>query len=97
MGQPIQATGMAWFDEDDYEAFRSVLPARKWHATFSEWEAAANQNVERLKHQGIRAIKAKARSADFVAWCASTGRNVDTQALTAFAAEVAYRELTGSH
>lgn len=95
--QQVQAVGMAWFEEDDYEAFRSVLPDRKWHPTFREWEAAAEQNIERLKHQGTVAFKAKARSADFVAWCRSTGRNVDTQALLAYANEAAYRHITGKH
>lgn len=95
--QKVQAVGMAWFEEDDYEAFRSVLPDRKWHPTFREWEAAAKQNAERLKHQGVRAIKAKARSADFVAWCRDTGRDVNTQALLDFANEAAYREIVGNH
>lgn len=97
MQQPVQAIGMAWFEEDDYEAFRSVLPDRNWHATFSAWEAAANQGFERLKHQGVRAIKAKAHSADFVAWCRHTGRDVNTQALLDFANEAAYREIVGDH
>lgn len=93
----IQVAGMAWFHEDDYETFRSVLPDRAWHGTFAEWEAAAQQNLERLENQGIRTIKAKARSAEFVAWCRRTGRNVDTQALTAYANEAAIREVTGAH
>lgn len=93
----VQAMGMAWFEEDDYEAFRSVLPDRKWHATYREWEAAAEQRLEGLRNQGVRAIKAKTRSADFMAWCRRTGRNVDTQALLDFANEAAYREVTGQH
>lgn len=93
--QQVQAQGMAWFFEDDYEAFRSVLPDRRWHRTFAEWEAAAEQGIKRAQDQGILAIKAKVRSTDFVAWCRSTGRNVDTQALTTWAAEAARRELVG--
>ena len=97
MQPPVQAAGMAWFEEDDYEAFRSVLPDRHWHATFSEWETAANKQIESFTHKGIWTIKAKARSADFAAWCRSTGRDVNTQALLDFANEAAYREITGSH
>lgn len=93
----IQAVGMPWFVEDDYEAFRSILPDRKWHPTFAEWEAAANQRKEALHHQGFRAFKAQVRSVLFVAWCADTGREVDTKALSAFASEAAYREITGNH
>lgn len=97
MQQPVQAIGMAWFEEDDYEAFRSVLLDRRWHQTFREWEAVANKKIEDLRHQGFRAIKAKARSTDFVAWCRETGRDVNTQALLDFANEAAYRELAGKH
>ena len=95
--QPIQALGMAWFYEDDYEAFRSVLPDRSWHRTFHEWEAAAEKGMQRIRDQGGRPVKAKARSTEFIAWCAAAGHHVDAKALTAFAAEVARREIVGSH
>lgn len=94
--QQIQAHGMPWFYEDDYEAFRSVLPDRSWHRTYREWEAAAEQNLQRPRNEGFRAVKAQVRSSEFIAWCAATGRNVDTEALTAWAAEVARREIMGS-
>lgn len=97
MQQHIQAAGMPWFEAEDYETFRSVLPDRHWHATFGEWEAAAQQNLKRLQNDGVRAIKVKVRSADFVAWCVATGRNVDTNALLAFANEAAYRSIIGEH
>lgn len=97
MPQQIQAVGLPWFEEDGYASFRTALPDRRWHATFREWEAAAEQNFKRLQNSGVVAVKAKVRSADFVAWCGQTGRNVDTQALTAFGAEAAYRHITGEH
>jgi len=93
----VQAAGLPWFERDDYESFKPVLPERRWHATFDEWEAAAKQTLEHLQRQGVRAIKANVRSTDFVAWCRGAGRNVDNQALLDFANEAAYRELTGSH
>ncbi|GAB3755078.1 hypothetical protein [Lysobacter olei] len=97
MQQQIQAVGHPWFEADDYESFKAVLPNRSWHRTFGEWEAAAEQNLKRLRDQGFRAIKAKVRSGEFVAWCNATGRNVDTEALTAFGAEAARREIEGQH
>lgn len=97
MQQQVQAAGMPWFEEDDYASFRTVMPDRQWHATFSEWKAAAEQSLKSMQDRGVVAIKAKVRSADFVAWCRATGRNVDTKALTAFGAEAAYRHITGQH
>lgn len=67
------------------------LPDRHWHATSREWESAAERNIERFQNQGVRTIKATARSAEFVAWCRRTGRNVDTRALLHFANEAAWR------
>lgn len=86
-----QFAGLPWFERDDYEAFRSVLPARKWHRTFDEWLAAAEQTKQRLQRSGIVAVEAHVRSDTFVEWCKSTGRNVDTQALLDFGNDVAYR------
>ena len=97
MSSQIQAAGLPWFVAEDYESFRKVLPDRHWHKTFGEWEAAANQTFHRLQNQGIRPVKAKAISSDFVAWCNSTGRNINTDALISFANEVAYREVVGGH
>lgn len=97
MQQRIQIAGMPWFDEDDYESFRQILPGRHWHATYAAWEAAAEQNLKRLNDQGLRTIKAKVRSADFVEWCRSRGHDVDTKALTAFGAEAAYRHFDRDH
>lgn len=95
--QARYAQGMAWFLEDDYEAFKSVLPDRRWHLSFREWEAAAQQAIQRAEDQGIVTIKAQVRSTDFVAWCRSTGRNIDTHALTAWAAEVAHRQISNQN
>ncbi len=95
MQQQIQAAGMPWFEEDDYEAFKSVLPDRHWHATFREWETAAQQGFERLQNQGVRAVKAKVRSQEFIAWCRAAGHDVNTQALLTFGNEAAYREVVG--
>jgi len=97
MTNKIQAAGLPWFVAEDYESFRKVLPDRQWHRTFAEWEIAANQTFQRLQNQGIRPVKAKVTSGDFVTWCNTTRRNIDTQALIAFANEAAYREIVGDH
>ncbi|AAF83513.1 hypothetical protein XF_0703 [Xylella fastidiosa 9a5c] len=76
---------------------KPILPERRWHRTYAEWEAAAEQHFKRLNDQGIRTVKAEIRSADFVAWCRRTGRNIDNKALVALANEAAYRVIKGGH
>jgi len=97
MQDHIQAVGIAWFEEDDYHAFRLLLPDRDWHDTFREWETAAQQYIQRLRDQGVRAVKAQVRSSAFAAWCRSTGLNIDTKALQHFANLAAIRSSTGEH
>jgi hypothetical protein len=97
MQPKIQAAGLPWFAEDDYEAFRSVLPDRRWHRTFHDWETAAQQTLQRLQNDGIRAVKAQVRSAEFIGWCRTTGRDVNTQGLQEFANLAALRAITGEH
>ncbi|KQQ81336.1 hypothetical protein ASF73_20625 [Xanthomonas sp. Leaf131] len=93
----VQIAGIPWFQEDDYETFRSLLPDRDWHDSYADWKADAEQSVQRLNDKGIRTIKAELRSADFAAWCRSTGRKVDTKALLAFGNDAAQREIADKH
>lgn len=87
----IQAAGLPWFAEDDYESFQRVLPGRSWHPSYALWLQAAQQNFERLEASGVITVKAHVRSDDFVAWCNATGRDIDTKALTAWGNEAAIR------
>jgi hypothetical protein len=87
----FQAAGMPWFEEDDYDAFRSLLPTRSWHDTHAEWKRAAEQQLDKLARQGVVAVKAHVRSDAFLKWCAAAGRDIDTHALLAFGNEVAVR------
>ncbi len=91
----IQAAGMPWFQQDDYEAFRKLLPDRSWHPTFDQWRQAAEQNLQRLEGQGMVTVKANVRSDAFADWCRASGHNIDTHALTTFANEFAFRVLQG--
>lgn len=89
----VQIAGLPWFDREDYDSFRLLLPDRRWHRTFDEWERAAQQTLDRVQSQGIRAIKAKVRSHDFAEWCRATGRRIDSDALVAYGNEAAARAL----
>jgi predicted aconitase len=91
----VRIAGLPWFSEDDYESFRPILPDRQWHATYALWLAAAQKTEERIQQSGIVTVKAHVRSDTFVAWCRSTGRDVNTKALVAFGNEAALRVYRG--
>lgn len=85
----IQSAGLPWFYEDDYESFRRILPERRWHPTYGEWLQAAEQTLQHESAKGRIALKAYVRSHEFVAWCRERGLDVESRALTTFAAEFA--------
>lgn len=96
----IQAFGLPWFAREDYEAFRRLLPKRAWHATFDQWQAAAQQTFDKLHAQpGVRVFKAHVKSDAFAQWCRASGRHIDTDALLHYGNEFAARQLleTPSH
>lgn len=88
-----QAAGLAWFAQDDYSAWRELLPDRRWHATWQAWLEAAEQTFQRVEHQGILAVKAHVSPDELVAWCQARGIDVDAHALGLYANEVAARAL----
>lgn len=49
----LQIAGLPWFAEDGYESFRALLPDRHWHATYREWERAAQQTLQRVQAQRV--------------------------------------------
>jgi hypothetical protein len=87
--QQISATGAPWYYEDDYEAFRQLLPERSWHPTFAEWEAAAEANIQRLRNDGHVIYKAPVRSNEFREWCAAHDLPVDKGSLSQYGAAYA--------
>lgn len=86
-----QILGMAWFDEDDYDAFQALLPDRSWHPTFHAWLEVAEKSHQHLTTCGFRAVKVPVRSDTFAGWCRATGRDINTDALLAYSNEYALR------
>ncbi|MCP1376007.1 hypothetical protein [Dyella lutea] len=71
--------------------------AHSWLGTspaHDHWEIAAQQTLDNLeaKH-GVRVFKAHVDSKAFGEWCRLSGRDIDTQALLAYANEFAARQL----
>ncbi|HEV7779492.1 MAG TPA: hypothetical protein VGO76_21665 [Luteibacter sp.] len=77
--------GMAWFDADDYEAFRLLLPDRLWHDTYDEWLANAHETMKHLAKRRVSVAKAPVRTTSFIAWCEKTGREPASELLAEFA------------
>ena len=90
-----QIAGLPWFAAGDYTSFRAILPDRQWHATHADWLHAAQRTKQRLEQSGIRAIEVHVHSAEFADWCRNTGRDIETESLTAFANEAALRVYLG--
>lgn len=85
--------GIPWFAREDYEAFRTLLPDRAWHATFDQWQAAAKQAFDKIKRSNdIRVVKAHVQSDAFAQWCRSTGRDVKARALADYGNDFAARQ-----
>lgn len=95
--QHAQAIGLPWFFEDDYEAFRALLPERRWHSSFALWLAAAEDTERKLQAEGRRTFRAQVRSQDFAVWCGSRGLDINNSALVEYANQFAARALLGEH
>lgn len=93
----LRAVGVPWFDREDYEAFRRVVPDLVWHITYYQWEASANRFMDQVQRMGVCAFKAHVKSDTFVEWCRSSGREVNSRALVDYAGDFARRQLLEQH
>jgi hypothetical protein len=82
--------GIPWFAQEDYEAFRQLVPQRSWHVTFEQWEVAATKALDQQRRAGVLAFKVDVQSEAFARWCLDTGHSTDRQALSEYISEFAY-------
>jgi len=88
--------GMPWYTRDNFQRVREVMVDRdKLHDTFDQWEKAAKQGEANLKAGGKIVVRANLDADKFAAWCAERDLETNASARNQFAAEVAYRELSG--
>jgi uncharacterized membrane protein len=97
MSAAISATGLVWYDREDYPRILEVMKdAHVLPDTYDQWRKKA-ENVERgAQHSGALVVRAVIKPEQFLAWCTIRGLNVDAKARNAFAAEFARNSL-GDH
>jgi len=87
------AFGLAWYRREDYERLLLIFEdADKLPATYDEWLIGAEKFLERLKSQGVFAVKAVIDPDQFPGWCAVNGHKVDADARKHFASIEAARQ-----
>src|SRR5512142_2074038 len=84
-------TAIPWFERNDYETFRKVLPDRDWHDTYDDWLRDAQQLIERIQSHDLIVFKAHVCSDVFVKWCKDTGHRVENASLAQFGSDYARR------
>lgn len=81
-----KVAGMVWYRLADYDQCRAVMADRHTlPATFSEWRMKAEQAEKMMQRQGWTTTRAYINPAEFPAWCAARGLNVDAKARNEFA------------
>jgi hypothetical protein len=86
---PVQHVGVAWFAEEDYPAWRCLLPDRSWHPSLAAWKADATRCIQEYANVGVIARSVHVSPVDLIAWCDKAGRAVDAHALAHYANAIA--------
>lgn len=88
-----EAVGIPWFEGQDFDRIKAVMvDGHNLHGTHAEWQRDAQELEQRLSRDGIRVVRAITKPAEFVAWCAARGLNVDSNSRKRFSSEVAAQE-----
>ena len=84
--QTIQAIGIPWYREADYQQLRALFAdGHLLPATFENWQQKAEHLRKSQIQQGRIVVQAQIDPGTFPAWCAARGHNVDASGRVAFA------------
>lgn len=90
----LSAIAFFWIRREDYPRYLSLcVDAANLPPTHEKWLYAANKGVERLSRAGIEVFRVEVDLDEFVAWCRTKGLNVDSEARTSYANEIAATQL----
>jgi hypothetical protein len=87
------AAGIAWYRAQDYGQIRRIMAdAADFPATYREWREMSERLESDLRQQGHVVLRAIVDPEIFPEWCKARGLNIDAEARTIFANEVARRQ-----
>jgi hypothetical protein len=88
-----RAVGIAWYRAQDYGQIRRIMAdAADFPATYREWREVSERLENDLRQQGHVVLRAIIDPEIFPEWCKARGLNIDAEARTIFASEVASRQ-----
>lgn len=83
----LQGIGIPFFSEKEWlSAKRLMEDAHTFHDTYPEFVKAVENAERNLRAQGIACIRVNLVMDQFIPWCRSTGRQVDSKARSDYAA-----------
>ncbi len=83
----LQGLGIPFFEEAEWlKAKTAMEDGHTFHATYAEFVNAIQQGEKRLRAQGVATIRIPIVVDEFIAWCRSAGRKVNSNARAEYAA-----------
>lgn len=83
----VQGLGIPFFVEAEWiKAKTAMEDGHTFHDTYAEFVNAINQGEKRLRAQGVATIRVPIVVDEFVTWCLSGGRKVNSHARAEYAA-----------
>ena len=81
------ATGVAWYDRDQWERLHEVASDREvLEESYEAWVAMAERSIQELEQTGMLIERVPVNAEKLIAWCTEQGRPIDGSARAEFAA-----------
>lgn len=85
---PTRRIGLPWYRREDYTRIRDMMVDRhNLSPTYETWLAAAENNESVGREAGLEIVRVTIEPAAFARWCDEKGREPDSAARAAYAAE----------
>ncbi len=98
MNSTIRATGIPWYQAEDYDAIRRIMAdGHKLPTSFQIWRTKAERGEEKLRREGHIIVRAFIDPETFPDWCRTRGLNIDAEARILFASLIAKEAHGSSH
>lgn len=92
-GNSLQGIGIPFFTEEEWHRAKVAMEdANTFHDSYAEFVQAVAQAERNLISRGVAVIRVNLQMDEFIPWCRSTGRKINSEARSHYAAMKA-REL----